>query len=154
MSSPLPETQSFCHTLATFHWDHRRQYPSEISPETFVSLYKSLDEKTSSSTSGRHLRPYKAAILSDILSKLHSKLMSIPALAGIPPSRWHQIVDVMLEKKPGDRRIHRLHIIALQESNFNQSESFDGGSTSPTSLRGYRGAARHPTWVTCIEAMP
>jgi hypothetical protein len=46
--------------------------------------------------------------------------MSIPALAGISPSRWHQIVDVVLEKKPGDRRIHRLCVIALKEYNFNK----------------------------------
>jgi len=51
---------------------------------------------------------------------IHSQLMSIPTFTGHSPERWHQIVDIMLEKKPGDRRIHRLRIIAVQESDFNQ----------------------------------
>jgi hypothetical protein len=49
---------------------------------------------------------YKAAITSDALSNIHSQLMSIPTLTGHSPSRWHQIVDIMLEKKTGHRRIH------------------------------------------------
>ena len=63
---------------------------------------------------------YKTATQAEPLAKIHSQLMSIPTLTGNSPKRWHQIVDIMLEKNLGDRGIHRLRIIALQESDFNQ----------------------------------
>jgi hypothetical protein len=57
----------------------------------------------------------------DFLADLIAKMIAIPLLIGYSPKRWHKIVDVMLEKSPGDSRIHRLRIVALQESDFNQS---------------------------------
>jgi len=47
-------------------------------------------------------------------------MMSIPLYAGFSPSRWRQIIDVMLNKKEADHRVHCLRIVALQESDFNQ----------------------------------
>ena len=120
MSALLPETQALLHYLTTCPRYHP-PYSSSISGDQFQSLYRSLDERTSSSPSGRHLGHYRTAAQSDILSSLHASMMSIPYLTGISPSRWRQTIDVMLEKKQGDRRIHRLRIVALQESDFNQA---------------------------------
>jgi hypothetical protein len=61
-------------------------------------------------------------------------MMSIPLTAGFSPNRWRQIIDVMLEKKPGDHRIHRLRIVALQESDFNQSNRLAIGRPLQTLL--------------------
>jgi hypothetical protein len=51
---------------------------------------------------------------------MHVQMMSIPLYAGFSPSRWRQIIDVMLNKKEADHRVHCLRIVALQESDFNQ----------------------------------
>jgi len=116
----LPETQAIFTTLTSLAKAHNPTISPLIQPEQFKSCYKAMDERTSSSPSGRHLGHYKAATLSEELTKLHSAMMSIPLSAGFSPTRWQQIIDVMIEKQPGDHRIHRLRIVALQESDFNQ----------------------------------
>jgi hypothetical protein len=57
----LPETRNICTTLANFRQRITVKQQPGISPEAFISLYKTLDECTSSSPSGRHLGHYKAA---------------------------------------------------------------------------------------------
>jgi hypothetical protein len=107
MQQLLPETQSILKYLATFP---RRDQGDPTSPaitvEQFCNLYHRMDERTSSSPSGRHLGHYKVAAKSELLSNLHTIMMSIPYMVGISPQRWRQIIDVMLEKKPGERKIH------------------------------------------------
>jgi hypothetical protein len=50
-------------------------------------------------------------------------MMSIPFQAGIVPERRQKVMDIMLEKSPGEARCHRLCIIALFESNLNHAKS-------------------------------
>ncbi len=96
-------------------------FSSKISVEEFSNLYKVLSKSTSSSPLGRHTGHYKVASTQEHLADLHSKMMSIPHLASFSPDVWQQVIDLLLEKDPGDPKIHCLRIIALQESDFNKS---------------------------------
>jgi hypothetical protein len=120
LKDQLPEMIKLLQTLANFDPPAHSDINIDITKEQFQAIYSKLKESTSSSPSGRHIGHYKVAAKSDSLSNLHSKMMSIPLLAGFSPTRWRVIVDVMLEKSIGDPKIHRLRKIALQESDFNQ----------------------------------
>jgi hypothetical protein len=120
----LPETQALFNTLSALASNPKPDTANTIQVKQFQECYKVMDERTSSSPSGRHIGHYKAAITSETLSSLHSTMMSIPLVASFSPERWRQVVDIMLTKKAGDYRIHRLCIVALQESEFNQCNRF------------------------------
>jgi len=115
----LPETRAILQTLA--NTSRADNLDTSISPDKFKNLYKIIPEKVSSSPSGRHIGHYKAIASDDKLAAIWASMMSIPHVAGFTPSRWKEVVDVMLEKVPGNSKIHRLRIVALQESDFNQS---------------------------------
>ena len=109
MQQLLPETQSILKYIAIFpRQDQGDPTSPAITVGQFRNLYHRMDERTSSSPSGQHLGHYKVAAKSELLSNLHSIVMPIPYMVGISPQRWRQIIDVMLEKKPGERKIHRL----------------------------------------------
>jgi hypothetical protein len=117
-----PETLQLLQMITTTNTQHA--HPSvdvNISVEAFQSCYKAEKENTSSSPSGRHVGHYKAAAMSDHLSAIHAMMMSVPFRAGFSPQRWRRVVDIMLEKQSGLSQIHRLRILALLESDFNQA---------------------------------
>jgi hypothetical protein len=103
---PLPEVERIINTLA-------KQYPttpgtSVLTDEEFISTYKKAFESTTSSPSGHHIGHYKAILKDPTLVTMHTDMMSLPFQAGFAPERWKRVVDIMLEKTPGDSRSHRL----------------------------------------------
>eukprot|EP00956_Cyclotella_meneghiniana_P043637 scaffold280626_cov142-Cyclotella_meneghiniana.AAC.1 len=50
--------------------------------------------------------------------------MSLPFLYGFANDRWCNEIDVMLEKKPGIRKIHMRRIIGLLHADFNTALKF------------------------------
>lgn len=117
----LPETVRILHTLVT-PVPTFMQATTEITPDTFISTYKNIREDTSTSPSGRHIGHYKVACQDPVLTLLHASMMAIPFRVGIAPHRWNRVIDIMLEKEPGNARCHPLRIIALFESDFNQAK--------------------------------
>ncbi len=117
----LPETCSILETLA-------KEFPTVpcgeigISSDEFVAVYSVAKESTSSSPSGRHIGHYKVATKDPTLAQLHSRMMSFPFQHGFAPDRWKRVTDIMLEKETGNSRCHRLRILALFESDFNNAK--------------------------------
>jgi hypothetical protein len=112
-----PETLQLLHTISsTSKAISSPPVEVDISFEAFQSCYKTVTENTSSSPSGRHVGHYKAAVMCDALSALHAAMMTIPFQAGFSPKLWQCIIDILLEKQPGNARIHQLCILALLES--------------------------------------
>jgi hypothetical protein len=106
---PLQETREIVKNLSlALHLTPPREISSTITPEHFVSTYKAVKEATSSSLSGHHVGHYKAVLEDSSLTALHSSMMSILYMVGFSPTHWRSIVDVMLEKTPGEPKIHRL----------------------------------------------
>jgi len=92
---------------------------------------------------------WKAMATSKHLSSFLSKLISLPFIYGFANTRWLNMIDVMIEKKPGVRHIHMLRIIGLVCPEFNTALSYFIGhkgqqnfeNTSPTDKQ--HGSRRH-----------
>lgn len=112
------------------------ELPAEITEEEFLGKLKHWPEKTSTSPSGLHLGHYHAAwrdcgldgdnpIRSEVekgqayLRRIHVALLNYSLKFGYSFERWSNVVNVMLQKDPGNPRIHRLRVIHLYEADYN-----------------------------------
>ena len=91
----------------------------EIDRQMFQTAFKKVSERTSSSPSGLHYSIWKCLAREDDLAEWLSLMMSMPFQFGFINERWTKSIDVMLEKKQGNRQIHMLRIIGLLEADFN-----------------------------------
>eukprot|EP00957_Ditylum_brightwellii_P207269 15352221-Ditylum_brightwellii.AAC.1 len=80
---------------------------------------KAQDETTSLSPSSRHYGHYKAILGYDNLCLVYARMMSIPWIVGLTPTRWERAIDCMLEKDPGNPRMDRLRLIVIVEGDMN-----------------------------------
>jgi exonuclease III len=112
------------------------QIPSTITFQEMLDKYASWDERTSTSPSGRHLGHYHALLKSYKPDSLDEKEKEISHMAieilqahhfmtnyalrhGHSYTRWQKVVTTMIEKDPGNPKIHRLRVIHLYECDYN-----------------------------------
>ena len=108
----------------------------EITRQEFEGKIKAWKESTSTSPSGVHLGHLKAYFADHNLKQgteeardfeekrqqildAHLYLLNYAIRRGISYTRWQTIVNAMLEKDPGEPKIHRLCVIHLYEADYN-----------------------------------
>lgn len=107
----------------------------DISCDAFWRGFQKWDEQTSTSPSGRHLGHYKALMMADGADKLYNEKQAInpswqikevyfhialaATLSGNTLTRWSNSSTMMIEKIPGQPRIHKLRVIHIFEADFN-----------------------------------
>ena len=78
-----------------------------------------MEGKTSTSPSGRHLGHYKAIIQNKTLLTYLTKYLNLILEKGLVLTRWCNAVNIMIEKDKGQPKITRLRIIHLFEADLN-----------------------------------
>jgi hypothetical protein len=90
-----------------------------ISVSDFQGFWQRANENKSSSFSGGHYGHYKAASFDKHLSAFHAAKLTACARKGVVLSRWTVGLTVLLEKTPGNNKIHKMQGIVLVEADYN-----------------------------------
>jgi hypothetical protein len=108
---------------------------SDITFNDMKQRYRCWRERTSTSPSGGNLSHYHALLKPDGQSpeddefddidsarravwSAHHSILKYSIRHGYFFNRWHQVVNAMIEKEPGDPHIHRLRVIHLYEADY------------------------------------
>ena len=123
METLLPEALRILHTLGIKPPMKPHTIKAYITEHQFNTTYTGVNEATFSSPSVRHVGHNKAILDSPAIVILHTAMLIIPFQTGVSPHRWQVVVDIMLEKVFGLPRPHRLQIISLMETDWNQGKN-------------------------------
>jgi hypothetical protein len=110
--------------------------PATVTEAEFNSRFKTWNERTSTSPSGLHLGHYKALIGKHSLPpdtiagkaleakrkqmiRAQVQLINYAMEHEYVYPRWKTVVNVMIEKEPGNAKIHRMRVIHLYEADYN-----------------------------------
>jgi hypothetical protein len=110
--------------------------PCAISEKQFVDKLKNWPERTSTSPSGIDLGHYNALIrphnvplnteagqeiegMRKALLHAHVVIINYALKFGYSYKRWKVVVNIMIQKDPGNIKIHRLRVIHLYEADYN-----------------------------------
>ena len=94
-----------------------------ITRQEYQDMFKNARERTSSGGEANYT-VWKALAEQEDFAEFLCIMMSLPFLYGFANDRWCNEIDVMLEKKPGIRKIHMLRIIGLLHADFNTALKF------------------------------
>lgn len=95
-----------------------------MTKEQYQTCFAVANEKVSSGGSGLNYTLWKAMAAQDDMAEFLCILISLPFIYGFALDRWLHEIDVMLEKKKGNFKIHMLRIIGLLEADFNTALKF------------------------------
>ncbi|KAL7544883.1 hypothetical protein ACHAWF_012867 [Thalassiosira exigua] len=107
---------------ALFQTEKEKERPpvlGGVSTETWQRLFLSSDEGTSSEPNGMNYTVLKALAQSRYVSEIMTIMASLPFIYGFVNKRWLTETDFVIEKKPGDCRMHRLRIIGKLDAEWN-----------------------------------
>ncbi|KAL7552654.1 hypothetical protein ACHAWF_015884 [Thalassiosira exigua] len=107
---------------ALFQSEKEKELPpvlGEVSTETWQRILRSSDEGTSSEPNGMNYTVLKALAQSRYISEIMAIMASLPFIYGFVNKRWLTEMDFVIEKKPGDCRMHRLCIIGKLDAEWN-----------------------------------
>jgi hypothetical protein len=104
------------HLWELLHDSHR---PTNITPDIYNYYWRGAKESTSSALLAVHFGHWRALIQSPHLVEFVCKQLNPIARCGIPPSRWSNGLQVLLEKVPGVSLVDKLRAILLMERDFN-----------------------------------
>ncbi|KAL7551610.1 hypothetical protein ACHAWF_018082 [Thalassiosira exigua] len=90
-----------------------------VSTDTWQRLFRSSNERTSSEPNGMNYTILKALAMSRYVSEIMAIMASLPFIYGFVNKRWLTETDFVIEKKPGDCRMHRLRIIGKLDAEWN-----------------------------------
>jgi hypothetical protein len=92
---------------------------TELTPEIYQYYWGKVNKRTSSALSTIHFGLWKAVQQSPKLTKLACSHINLIARKGVPPMRWGNSLQVLLEKIPGVALVDKLRAILLMEGDFN-----------------------------------
>ncbi|KAL7504284.1 hypothetical protein ACHAXN_004116, partial [Cyclotella atomus] len=106
--------------------NHEESVPVQgcMTKKQFQKAFGNANEKVSSGGSGLHYTLWKAMAAQDDMAEFLCIMISLPFMYGFACERWLHGIDVMLEKKKGNRQIHMLRIIGLIEADLNTALKF------------------------------
>ena len=89
------------------------------SVEDYKAYWKLFREKVASSISKMHNGHYMAATKNEHICKTTALMSTLPWILGISLERWRNSLNIELEKRFGERLVHKLRTIHLLEADFN-----------------------------------
>jgi hypothetical protein len=94
-----------CHLWTRLHSSHR---PVDITPAIYKYYWGRINENTSSALSGIYFGHWKIFRLSSVLIQMICMQLNLITRCGVPPSRWKNGLQVLLEKIPGVALVDKL----------------------------------------------
>lgn len=105
------------------------QMPIQFDTETIKQGFRKWKETTSTSPSNNHLGLWRAMTYptiteeeTEVINRMwiaHSELINFSFSTGRPLHRWGKIVNIMIEKIPGQPYLHKLRVIQIMEADYN-----------------------------------